>query len=92
MVRAELESAKAELIAAERYARELAKKVDDPYTAFLMDMGRTYDEVVRTGYMPKILSAAPVEVIEVYKRYRAARNRLFNLNEPPLIDPKAVDM
>ena len=90
MVSVELESARRELAAAERYARELAKQVDDRYTAFLMDMGSAYKSASQTGYTPKILMEAPVEVMEAYARYRAARHRLSNLNEPPLIDPKTL--
>ena len=88
MVSVELESAKRELVAAERLARELSKQVADSYTAFLMDMGPAYESASQTGYTPRILMAAPIEVVEAYKQYSAARDRLFNLSEPPLIDPK----
>ena len=89
MISVEEESGRRELVAAEHHARELAKRVDDSYTAFLMDMGPAYEEASRTGYTPSFLMAAPKEVIEAYKRYRDARNQLFQLSEPPLVDPGA---
>ena len=76
----ELDQARRDLVAAERDAKELARRegLAQETTDLLHDLGEAWNKALRTGSTPRGLMSAPDDVREVWKRYRDARNALHS--------------